>query len=144
MRAQVLDALRRQFRPEFLNRVDEIVVFHNLSREHLKAITTIQLGRLQSRLDERHIMLELTEAAREHLAVTGYDPNYGARPLKRLIQKELETALGRLILKGEVKDGDAVIVDKEPKGGGLKFSVRLRSEGQKISTADVGAKASAA
>src|SRR5574341_210121 len=88
MRAQVLDALRRQFRPEFLNRVDEIVVFHNLSREHLKEITSIQLRRLQKRLDERHITRELTEAAREHLAVTGYDPNYGARPLKRLIQKE--------------------------------------------------------
>ena len=94
MRAQVLDALRREFRPEFLNRVDEIVVFHNLSREHLKAITDIQLRRLQQRLDERHITLQLTEAAREHLATTGYDPNYGARPLKRLIQKELETALG--------------------------------------------------
>jgi ATP-dependent Clp protease ATP-binding subunit ClpB len=144
MRAQVLDALRRQFRPEFLNRVDEIVVFHNLSREHLKAITSIQLRRLQSRLDERHIMLELTEAAREHLAVTGYDPNYGARPLKRLIQKELETVLGRLILKGEVKDGDIVTVDKEPKGEGLKFNVRRRAEEQKISSTDVNEKASAA
>ncbi|MGZ8454406.1 MAG: ATP-dependent chaperone ClpB [Candidatus Binatia bacterium] len=101
MRAQVLDALRREFRPEFLNRVDEIVVFHNLSREHLKAITDIQLRRLQQRLDDRRITLKLTEAAREHLATTGYDPNYGARPLKRLIQKEIETALGRLILKGE-------------------------------------------
>jgi ATP-dependent Clp protease ATP-binding subunit ClpB len=77
MRAQVLDALRREFRPEFLNRVDEIVVFHNLSREHLKEITTIQLRRLQRRLDERHITLQPTEAAREHLAMTGYDPNYG-------------------------------------------------------------------
>ena len=118
MRAQVLDALRREFRPEFLNRVDEIVVFHNLSREHLKAITDIQLRRLQQRLDERHITLQMTEAAREHLAITGYDPNYGARPLKRLIQKEIETALGRLILKGEVKDGDTVTVDKEPKAAG--------------------------
>jgi ATP-dependent Clp protease ATP-binding subunit ClpB len=127
-----------------LNRIDEIVVFHNLSREHLKEITTIQLRRLQSRLDERHITLELTEAAREHLAETGYDPNYGARPLKRLIQKELETALGRLILKSEVKDGDIVTVDKEPKSAGLKFSVQLRTEGQNNSTADVGEKASAA
>jgi ATP-dependent Clp protease ATP-binding subunit ClpB len=141
--AQVLDALRREFRPEFLNRVDEIVVFHNLSREHLKEITTIQLRRLQSRLDERHITLELTEAAREHLAVSGYDPNFGARPLKRLIQKELETALGRLILKGEVKDGDVVTVDKEPKTAGLKFSVQPHSE-QKSSAADVTQEASAA
>ncbi|MGZ8486393.1 MAG: ATP-dependent chaperone ClpB, partial [Candidatus Binatia bacterium] len=136
MRAQVLDALRREFRPEFLNRVDEIVVFHNLSREHLKAITDIQLRRLQQRLDDRRITLKLTEAAREHLATTGYDPNYGARPLKRLIQKEIETALGRLILKGEVKDGDTVTVDKEPKGAGLKFIVPPRSE-QNNSTADV-------
>ncbi len=143
MRAQVLDALRREFRPEFLNRVDEIVVFHNLSREHLKAITTIQLRRLQSRLDERHITLQLTEAAREHLAATGYDPNYGARPLKRLIQKELETALGRLILKGDVKDGDTVTVDKEAKSEGLKFTVQPRSE-PKSPVAEVSEKASAA
>jgi ATP-dependent Clp protease ATP-binding subunit ClpB len=141
MRAQVLEALRREFRPEFLNRVDEIVVFHNLSREHLKAITDIQLRRLQQRLDERHIALQMTDAAREHLATTGYDPNYGARPLKRLIQKEIETALGRLILKGEVKDGDSVTVDAEPKADGLKFSVQPRSV---PSTADVSQKASAA
>jgi ATP-dependent Clp protease ATP-binding subunit ClpB len=144
MRAQVLDALRREFRPEFLNRVDEIVVFHNLSREHLKAITNIQLRRLQGRLDERHIVLQMTEAAREYLAVAGYDPNYGARPLKRLIQKEIETALGRLILKGEVKDGDIVTVDKEPKGAALKFTVQFHAEEQKTSTADVTEKASAA
>jgi ATP-dependent Clp protease ATP-binding subunit ClpB len=144
MRAQVLDALRREFRPEFLNRVDEIVVFHNLSREHLKAIANIQLQRLQGRLDERHIVLQMTEAAREHLAVTGYDPNYGARPLKRLIQKEIETALGRLILKGEVKDGDIVTVDKEPKGAALKFTVQFHAEEQKTATADVCEKASAA
>jgi ATP-dependent Clp protease ATP-binding subunit ClpB len=143
MRAQVLEALRREFRPEFLNRVDEIVVFHNLSREHLKAITNIQLRRLQGRLDERHIVLHMTEAAREHLAVTGYDPNYGARPLKRLIQKELETALGRLILKGEVQDGDIVAVDKEPKAAALKFSVQPGSE-EKNLAADVSEKASAA
>jgi ATP-dependent Clp protease ATP-binding subunit ClpB len=144
MRAQVLDALRREFRPEFLNRVDEIVVFHNLSREHLKAITNIQLRRLQGRLDERHIVLQMTEAAREHLAVAGYDPNYGARPLKRLIQKEIETALGRLILKGEVKDGDLVTVDKEPKDAALKFTVQSRAGEQKTAAADVNEKASAA
>jgi len=144
MRAQVLDALRREFRPEFLNRVDEIVVFHNLSREHLKEITTIQLRRLQSRLDERHISLELTEAARDHLAVAGYDPDYGARPLKRLIQKEIETALGRLILKGDVTDGDTVTVDKEPKAAALRFSVQRQSEGQPSAAGEPAAKASAA
>jgi ATP-dependent Clp protease ATP-binding subunit ClpB len=144
MRAQVLDALRREFRPEFLNRVDEIVVFHNLSREHLKAITDIQLRRLQGRLDERHITLELTEDARVHLATTGYDPNYGARPLKRLIQKELETALGRLILKGDVRDGDTVTVDKEPNADALKFNVMLRREAQRSAAGESAAKAAAA
>ena len=144
LRAQLLDALRSQFRPEFLNRVDEIVVFHNLSREHLKEITNIQLRRLQVRLDERHITLDLTEAARDYLAVTGYDPNYGARPLKRLIQKEIETALGRLILQGAVKDGDTVTIDKEPKAAALEFNVQGRGEGKPAATAEVGAKASAA
>ena len=144
MRAQVLDALRHEFRPEFLNRVDEIVVFHNLSRDHLKAITDIQLRRLQSRLDERHITLDLTEAAREYLAVTGYDPNYGARPLKRLIQKEIETALGRSILKGDVKDGDIVTVDKELTADALKFIVQQHREGQQLAAGEAEVKASAA
>ena len=144
MRAQVLDALRREFRPEFLNRVDEIVVFHNLSREHLKAITDIQLRRLQQRLDERHITLQMTDAAREHLATTGYDPNYGARPLKRLIQKEIETALGRLILKGEVKDGDTVTVDAEAKAAGLKFSVQVHGAAQAGAVAQSAAKTAVA
>ncbi|MBI2530802.1 MAG: ATP-dependent chaperone ClpB [Deltaproteobacteria bacterium] len=144
MRAQVLDALRREFKPEFLNRVDEIVVFHNLTREHLKQITAIQLERLQARLDERHITLTLTDAAREHLAVAGYDPNYGGRPLKRLIQKEIETPLGRLILKGEVKDGDAVVADKEAQVANLNFRVEPHAEERQTAGGDAGEKASAA
>ena len=120
----MLDALRQQFRPEFLNRVDEIVVFHSLSREHLKQIVEIQLERLRARLAERHITLELTERAREHLAAVGYDPSYGARPLKRAIQKELETPLGRLLLKGDIKDGQTVIVDYDRASGELKFRRR--------------------
>ena len=124
MKGEVLDVLRRQFRPEFLNRVDEIVVFHSLSREHLKQIVEIQLERLRARLAERHITLELTEKAREHLAAVGYDPSYGARPLKRAIQKELETPLGRLLLKGDVQDEQTVNVDYDRASGGLKFSVK--------------------
>jgi ATP-dependent Clp protease ATP-binding subunit ClpB len=124
MKAEVLGALRQQFRPEFLNRVDEIVVFHSLSREHLKQIVEIQLGRLRTRLAERHITLELTDQAREYLAFAGYDPSYGARPLKRTIQKELETPIGRLILKGDLADGQTVIVDQDRKGGGLRFEIR--------------------
>jgi len=111
MKADVLEALRQQFRPEFLNRVDEIVVFHSLSREHLKQIVDIQLERLRRRLAERHIELELTEHAREYLAVTGYDPSYGARPLKRLLQREIETTLGRKLLAGEISEHAQVVVD---------------------------------
>jgi ATP-dependent Clp protease ATP-binding subunit ClpB len=144
MKAQVLDALRREFKPEFLNRVDEIVVFHNLSRAHLKQIVDIQLRRLQARLDERRITLQLTERAHEYLADTGYDPNYGARPLKRLIQKEIETALGRLIIKGEVADGDSVIIDSESKTAGLKFTVQARAAERRDAGNNAGEKASAA
>jgi ATP-dependent Clp protease ATP-binding subunit ClpB len=110
MRGAVLAELRRQFRPEFLNRVDEIVVFHALTEEDLKQILSIQLERLRSRLEERHIRLELTDEAARHLARMGYDPVYGARPLKRVIQKELETPLGRMLLRGEVRDGQTVVV----------------------------------
>jgi ATP-dependent Clp protease ATP-binding subunit ClpB len=119
MKRDVLDALRQNFRPEFLNRVDETVVFHGLSRAQLKQIAEIQLGRLRERLAERKIALELTDAAAEHFADAGYDPVYGARPLKRLLQKEIETALGRKILAGEVPDGSRVTVDYD--GTGLVF-----------------------
>ena len=122
MKKEVLDVLRQQFRPEFLNRIDEVVVFHSLSREHLEEIVDIQLERLRERLGERHIILELSVRAKEHLALVGYDPSYGARPLKRVIQRELETPLGRLLLKGEVKDGQTVTVDLDRAGGALQFT----------------------
>jgi ATP-dependent Clp protease ATP-binding subunit ClpB len=111
MKDAVLDELRKSFRPEFLNRVDEIVVFHALSEEHLMQIVEIQLDRLRQRLADRHISLELTLAAREHLVRIGYDPAYGARPLKRTIQKEIETRVGRLILEGKIRDGQTIRVD---------------------------------
>jgi ATP-dependent Clp protease ATP-binding subunit ClpB len=122
MKEAVLVELRHHFRPEFLNRVDEIVVFHSLSEEHLKQILEIQLQRLRSRLAERHINIELTGDAATHLAREGYDPVYGARPLKRAIQKELETPLGRLILRSEVHDGQTVVVDW--KNGKFTFSTK--------------------
>jgi ATP-dependent Clp protease ATP-binding subunit ClpB len=121
MQEAVLEEMRRHFRPEFLNRVDEIIVFHSLTEEQLKQIVEIQLGRLRERLGDRHITLQLTEAARANLVHTGYDPHYGARPLKRAIQKKIETPLGRLLLKGEVRDGQTVIVDGDPDGGELTF-----------------------
>lgn len=122
MKETVLEEMRQHFRPEFLNRVDEIVVFHALSEEHLKQIVDIQLERLQKRLEERHIRLEVTEAAKDHLVRVGYDPAYGARPLKRAIQKEVETALGRRLLQGEVRDGQTVVVDYDPAHGELTFT----------------------
>jgi ATP-dependent Clp protease ATP-binding subunit ClpB len=122
MKDAVLDEMRRHFRPEFLNRVDEIIVFHALSEEHLKEIVDIQLAHLRARLAERHIQIELTDAARTHLVRAGYNPTYGARPLKRAIQKEVETQLGRLILKGDVRDGQSVLIDYDAQLGALQFA----------------------
>jgi ATP-dependent Clp protease ATP-binding subunit ClpB len=116
MKDECLEVLRRSFRPEFLNRVDEIVVFHPLAREQLRQIVEIQLARLRKRLEERKIELELTDKARDYLAEHGYDPSFGARPLKRLIQRELETALGRKLLVGEVRDNSRVKVDANARG----------------------------
>ncbi|MDE3241166.1 MAG: ATP-dependent chaperone ClpB [Nitrospirota bacterium] len=111
VRALVMEELRQHFRPEFLNRVDETVVFHPLSADQLTKIVDIQLARLRSRLAERRIPVVLTPAALEQLATRGYDPVYGARPLKRLIQQEIETAIARLLIKGDLRDGDTATVD---------------------------------
>ncbi|HUY38629.1 MAG TPA: ATP-dependent chaperone ClpB [Candidatus Binataceae bacterium] len=116
MKAECLDVLRQSFRPEFLNRVDEIVVFHPLARGELRQIVEVQLGRLRKRLEDRKITIELTSKALDYLAEHGYDPSYGARPLKRLIQSELETALARKILTSEIRDGSKVIVDAAAHG----------------------------
>ncbi len=111
MREQVLEALRRQFRPEFLNRVDEIVVFRALTEAELAKIVDIQLEGLRRRLGERRITIEISEGARAHLARIGYDPIFGARPLKRVIQREVETPVARLIVAGKLRDGSTVRVD---------------------------------
>jgi ATP-dependent Clp protease ATP-binding subunit ClpB len=108
MKDAVLEEMRQHFRPEFLNRVDETIVFHALNEEHLKKIVDIQLVGLRHRLAERNIMLELDDASRVHLVGRGFDPSYGARPLKRAIQKEIETPLARKIIGGEIKDGTLV------------------------------------
>jgi ATP-dependent Clp protease ATP-binding subunit ClpB len=123
MKDAVLAELRQSFRPEFLNRLDEIIVFHALSEEHLKQIVEIQLAGLRARLEERHIQLELTDAARTRLVRTGYDPNYGARPLKRAIQREIETPLAKRILAGEIRGGQTVRIDADPSDPGLTFYV---------------------
>jgi ATP-dependent Clp protease ATP-binding subunit ClpB len=124
MRATVLDELRQRFRPEFLNRVDEVIVFHALTEEQLEKIVDIQLERVRRRLAERRIELDLSDAAKRHLVKTGYDPVYGARPLKRAIQKEVETPLGRKILAGDVRDGQLVKVDYNESRGELTFDAQ--------------------
>jgi ATP-dependent Clp protease ATP-binding subunit ClpB len=128
MKEEVLNSLRQQFRPEFLNRIDDIVVFHGLTRENLAQIVEIQLGRLRKRLAERNVELELTPAAVAHFATTGYDPVYGARPLKRLLQREMETQLGRRILAGEIPDRSKVRVDWN--GSELTFSTNPVAESE--------------
>jgi len=119
MKEAVLTEMRHHFRPEFLNRVDEIVVFHSLSEAELKKILGVQLGRLRARLAERHVEIELTEAAVTHLAREGYDPVYGARPLKRAIQQQIENALSKAILEGRFAPKDTIYVDV--KAGAFTF-----------------------
>jgi ATP-dependent Clp protease ATP-binding subunit ClpB len=116
MRARVTDALRETFRPEFLNRVDEVVIFRRLSEEQLGEIIELQVAGLRRRLAERRIALELTDAARAALISHGYDPAYGARPLKRTLQRELENPLALRVLAGEVGEGDTVVVDADEDG----------------------------
>jgi ATP-dependent Clp protease ATP-binding subunit ClpB len=122
MKETVLEELRAHFRPEFLNRVDEVIVFHALTEDQLKDIVLIQLRRLQDRLADRHIMLELTDRARTHLVRVGHDPAYGARPLKRAIQREIENPFGRLLLEGKVRDGQIIVVDYDASSDRLTFT----------------------
>jgi ATP-dependent Clp protease ATP-binding subunit ClpB len=119
IRARVTEALQTNFRPEFLNRVDETIIFHSLSREQITQIVEIQLSGLRKRLAERKIELSLTPTAKQFLAAEGYDPVYGARPLKRVIQKRLLDSLALKVLNGEIRDGDHMVADVE--GGHLTF-----------------------
>ncbi|WP_188261907.1 ATP-dependent chaperone ClpB [Azospirillum tabaci] len=130
VRDEVMEVVRAHFRPEFLNRLDEILLFHRLDRSHMGGIVTIQLGRLVRMLADRDITLEVDEAATQWLAEAGYDPVYGARPLKRVIQRELQNPLATMILEGRVADGQTVKVGAE--GGeltinGLPVSAQVRS-----------------
>jgi ATP-dependent Clp protease ATP-binding subunit ClpB len=111
IRERVLAALRDQFRPEFLNRLDEVVIFHSLTQAHLAQIVEIQLRRLRQLLSDRKIEIELSDAAKAKLARDGYDPAYGARPLKRVIQREVQDPLALAILQGRFCEGDKVYVD---------------------------------
>jgi ATP-dependent Clp protease ATP-binding subunit ClpB len=116
VREQVMGMVRAHFRPEFLNRVDEIILFHRLKREHMGRIVDIQIQRLAKLLEDRKIVVQLDAKARDWLAERGYDPAYGARPLKRAIQKAVQDPLAELILSGKVKDGDKVAVSADRNG----------------------------
>jgi len=116
MDTRVTELMQATFKPEFLNRVDEVIIFHRLSLEHIKGIVDIQLKLLRARLAERDITLEVTDAAKAYLAQQGYDPAYGARPLKRLIQKEIQDQVALALLKGDFRDGDTVQVDEQNLG----------------------------
>jgi len=113
MKTRVMDALRVNFRPEFLNRVDEMIIFHALRQDQLRSIVKLQIARLADRLADRKMAVRLTDAALDFLAAVGYDPVYGARPLKRAIQRELETQLAKAILRSEFGPGDTIVVDVE-------------------------------
>ncbi|OPZ24784.1 MAG: Chaperone protein ClpB [Lentisphaerae bacterium ADurb.BinA184] len=121
MKATVVGQLRNHFRPEFLNRVDEIVVFHALTKEHLRRIVDLQLGRFAQRLRAQDIELEVAESAKRELAEMGYDPVYGARPLKRVISRMLENPISRMLIAGEVGPGQTPRVGSNK--GGFVFSV---------------------
>jgi ATP-dependent Clp protease ATP-binding subunit ClpB len=123
MKRRVMDAVRAHFKPEFLNRIDELIIFHGLGVEEIKAIVEIQVKKLEQRLTERRIELKMTEKAKEWLAKEGFDPAYGARPLKRVIQKEIQDRLAMKILEGKFKEGDTITVDVDGKKGELVFRV---------------------
>jgi ATP-dependent Clp protease ATP-binding subunit ClpB len=135
VRERLLEALRGHFRPEFLNRVDEIVVFHSLDRRQLTEIVDIQLGRLIRRLAERRIDLVLTPEAKEFLAERGFDPVYGARPLKRAIQRDLETPLSRAIVAGHVRDDSVVTVEAGDQGLTFSSTPRVTADSRADSAA---------
>ncbi|WP_271253251.1 ATP-dependent chaperone ClpB [Pseudanabaena sp. Chao 1811] len=113
MRDRVMESMRSSFRPEFLNRIDEIVIFHALRRDELRRIVKLQVKRLEQRLGDRRMTLKLADAALDFIAEVGYDPVYGARPLKRIIQRQLETQIAKGILRGDYTDGDTIFVDIE-------------------------------
>jgi ATP-dependent Clp protease ATP-binding subunit ClpA len=121
-RRRLLEELRKQFRPEFLNRVDDIIVFNSLTRENLRQIVDIQLHNVGKLLKDRKIKLEVTDAAKDLLIADGYDAQYGARPMKRAIQRLIQNPLALKLINGEFSEGDTISVDAASEGGELQFS----------------------
>jgi ATP-dependent Clp protease ATP-binding subunit ClpB len=132
-RRDVMEAVRAHFRPEFLNRLDDQIIFHRLSRGDMDGIVSIQLGRLEKRLAQRKIALDLDDSARKWLADEGYDPVFGARPLKRVIQRHLQDPLAEMILAGDVRDGEMIRVGAGSEGlivgDRVQSSARPKPEG---------------
>jgi len=128
IREKVWDALRRVFRPEFLNRIDEIIVFNRLTKEHIQQIVDLQFERLKQRLADKRITLELTEVARAKLAELGYDPTFGARPLRRTMERHIANPLAKLVIAGQVKEGDHVRIDYDEQKSEFTFTVTQRAE----------------
>jgi ATP-dependent Clp protease ATP-binding subunit ClpB len=119
MRSMVMETLKGSFKPEFLNRIDEVIIYHGLPLEQIKKIVDIQVKALQARLAERRIALRITDKAKEYLAQEGYDPAYGARPLKRTLQRKVQDPLALMLLEGKFAEGDSVVVDLDVTGEGL-------------------------
>jgi ATP-dependent Clp protease ATP-binding subunit ClpA len=115
-RKRLLDALRQQFRPEFLNRIDDIIVFNQLTREHLGQIVDIQLGNVMKLMRERKMKLEVTTAAKDLIIAEGYDPQYGARPMRRAIQRLIQDPLALKLISGDFREGETIIADAAPDG----------------------------
>jgi ATP-dependent Clp protease ATP-binding subunit ClpB len=133
MRSRVLETLRSSFRPEFLNRIDETIIFHALSQTEIRGIVELRLKSLTKRLKAKSLTLQMEESAIDFIAQAGYDPVYGARPLKRVIQRELDTLIAKQILKGECKEGDTIVVkvgDTERLEFVIKPPVALAIEGK--------------
>ena len=126
MKGKVLGEVKKTFRPEFLNRIDEIVVFHELTEEQLRSIVDLMVNDLQNRLAERKLAIEVTDAAKSWLAKEGFDPVYGARPLRRAIERHVENPLSTKLLRGEFNEGDTVVVDLGE--GELMFTARVAAE----------------
>jgi len=113
MKDKVLGEMKKKFRPEFLNRIDGVVVFHSLSKEQIRQIVDLMLNEVVKSLSEKNVKLEITDAARDFLGEKGYDPTFGARPLRRVIQNEVEDKLSEALLRGEFRPGDTVEVDRD-------------------------------
>lgn len=135
VRSDVMTAVRHHLAPEFLNRIDDIVLFNKLARQHMSRIVDLQLKRLSSLLSEKRIVIEVDEEAKKWIADAGYDPAYGARPLKRVIQTSVLNPMANLILEGKINDGDKVTVHKQPNDNHLSFIAEKRDTNEKIEVA---------